>query len=261
MKPTSQPLFINTRPSHRGRALACLPNVRTLSLPLLAIHDVPLDDADRGRMADLLAGKYQALIITSLESAKRAIAFLQAKNVQAQDLPPFAIIAVGSATAKAVREFGLSVILPATANNEGMLALDEIMRLHACDKVLIWRGKGGRRLLHDTLVMRGVDVQAIEWYERAAPADLADNFAKHQAQIRTAIANGAPVVALISSEQAFRHWQAVSGELASQVHYLALGARLVNIIQHALPSVSTHIHEIQDLQTASIACAINAICT
>ncbi len=102
-----------------------------------------------------------------------------------------------------MQAYGFDVILPQTANNEGMLTLPQIKSLTAHDRVLIWRGVGGRRLLHDTLVAKGVHIDAIEWYERTTPSDLYDNFSAILPTLPTT-PNHAHVI--ISSEMAYQAW-------------------------------------------------------
>ena len=81
------------------------------------------------------------------------------------------IIAVGNATAATllkdtrVKSNNHRVLQPIIASNEGMLAMPEIEQLKAGDKLLVWRGLGGRRLLVDTLKARGVRTDSIAWYE------------------------------------------------------------------------------------------------
>ena len=50
-----------------------------------------------------------------------------------------------------------------------MMQLPELATLKAGNRVLIWRGQGGRQLLNDDLMKRGIQVDNIAWYERQCP--------------------------------------------------------------------------------------------
>ncbi|WP_323841028.1 MULTISPECIES: uroporphyrinogen-III synthase [unclassified Moraxella] len=236
-------LFINTRPTHRSTALNELGNVAgvcVVNLPLLAICNLPINECEQKMMNDLLDGAYQTLIITSVESAKRAIDYLKKIGYQhANDLPQSfstPIIAVGSATAKALQAFGLSVILPITANNESMLELAVINKLQKGDKVLIWRGMGGRRLLQDTLSAKGVNIDAIRWYKRVTPPDLKDTYHAIAPQLVQAHNNNTPIFILIASQMAFENWQNLACPFAKSIRYLTLGERLFELVKNTQPN-------------------------
>ena len=138
---------------------------------------------------------------------------------------PSQLIAVGEATAQVLRQAQLStasyqVLQPTIANNEGMLAMPEIEQLQVGDKLLIWRGLGGRRLLVDTLQARGVHIDSIAWYERTLPDDALSNYqhwvqaSYSQLPAETATKALKPIV-IISSGSAFEHWQSVIEQAAS----------------------------------------------
>ncbi|MFA9487013.1 MULTISPECIES: uroporphyrinogen-III synthase [unclassified Moraxella] len=243
----NKPLFINTRPIHRSHELNQLGDgcVQMVNLPLLAINDLSPNAQEQAMLDALMNGVYQALVVTSAEAAKRAISHLRTLGHQhADDLPKLIAtptIAVGKATAKALYDFGLSVALPTIANNEGMLAMPVIDKLQAGDKILIWRGVGGRRLLHDTLAGRGVQVDAMAWYERVAPHDLAQNYHAIAPQLAYANTHNIPIFMLIASQMAFEHWQNLDSPFANNIHYLTLGVRLFDIVKSASPTTCVHL--------------------
>lgn len=247
--PTPLPILINTRPTHRGDAIRQMTGVTVVDLPLLEIRSLPIRECEQAMMMQFCQGAYDALVITSVESARRALDYL---HTHLLDLPIHQpntpIIAVGTATAQVMQAYGLDVILPQTANNEGMLATPQIKSLTTHDRVLIWRGIGGRRLLHDTLTAQGVHIDAIEWYERATPPDLLDNF--------TAILPTLPRHAhvIISSEMAYQAWASLP-HAETRYHYLALRERLARIIRTHEPTAT--ISMIDDLSTQAIGRAID----
>ena len=109
--------------------------------------------------------------------------------------------------------------------------MTEIRSLISGSRVLIWRGAGGRKLLHETLKARGVQIDVIRWYERFIPMDLMDNFQKNLKIIN----EKADVFVIISSEMAYQAWRRLPHH--RQYHYLALGERLKNIIHAYEPDV------------------------
>lgn len=255
-------LFINTRPTHRSDALNHL-DVPVANLPLLAINDLSPTTSEQAAMHGFCQNNpYKALIVTSVESAKRATNYLKNQGFDAaQDLPNLTtcpIIAVGLTTANILQEFGFSVILPTTANNEGMLKLAAIRQLNAGDKVMIWRGMGGRRLLHDDLTARGIAIDAITWYQRVAPPNLKNTYHAISPLIHQAIHTCTPVFILITSQTAFIHWQNLRSPHAHRLHYLTLGERLFNIVKNTYPT--TPIHLLNNLNPIHIQEQLSIIC-
>lgn len=249
--PAPLPILINTRPIHRGDAIRQMTGVMVVDLPLLEIRSLSISECEQAMMMQFCQGAYDALVITSVESARRALDYLRSHQVNVPTLPNTPIIAVGTATAQVMQAYGFDVILPQTANNEGMLTLPQIKSLTAHDRVLIWRGVGGRRLLHDTLVAKGVHIDAIEWYERTTPSDLYDNFSAILPTLPTT-PNHAHVI--ISSEMAYQAWAGLPHH-GTAYHYLALGERLARIIRTHEPSAA--ISMIDDLSVQAIGRAIS----
>lgn len=249
--PAPLPILINTRPIHRGDAIRQMTGVMVVDLPLLEIRSLSISECEQAMMMQFCQGAYDALVITSVESARRALDYLRSHQVNVPTLPNTPIIAVGTATTQVMQAYGFDVILPQTANNEGMLTLPQIKSLTAHDRVLIWRGVGGRRLLHDTLTAKGVHIDAIEWYERTTPSDLYDNFSAILPTLPTT-PNHAHVI--ISSEMAYQAWASLP-HAETRYHYLALGERLARIIRTHEPSAA--ISMIDDLSVQAIGRAIS----
>jgi uroporphyrinogen-III synthase len=271
-------IVINTRPIERAAPLTChleAAGFMVVDMPMLSLQPRPLAAVDIEWMRHWLAGDYQALVIVSPTAAAAGLAVLQALEheevgesdgfqsntvqsdhaVKAQKAPSH-IIAVGAATAAVLYDASLPTISydvrqPAIANNEGMLAMPEIEQLQAGDKLLVWRGLGGRRLLVDTLQARGIHIDSIAWYERILPADAHINYQQGLKTFNTAdtatLAPPKPIV-IISSGTAFEHWTdvvhqaqslALGSDLAldresaltlSDFSYVVLGERLANIV-------------------------------
>lgn len=79
--------------------------------------------------------------------------------------------AVGSATAQVARERGLRVEAAGEAmNSEAMLELPGLQDVNQ-QKILIFRGVGGRNFFSEQLRQRGAQVDFCELYERVIPAE------------------------------------------------------------------------------------------
>ncbi len=96
-------------------------------------------------------------------------------------LPPVQWAAIGAGTAQALEQHGLKpVIVPKHPpyESEALLALSPFQTVKN-QKILIFRGNGGRNLLMDTLQQRGATVQAVETYQRCLPkVDMVERLAK-----------------------------------------------------------------------------------
>ncbi len=239
-------IVINTRPVERAAPLTQhlqAAGLTVVEMPMLSLQSRQVTDADRMLMRQWLAGDYKALVIVSPTAAASGLAVWQAlaRKHEAQDSnneqtetvfetleAPSSLIAVGEATAAVLNNAKTAaaryqVRQPKTANNEGMLAMPEIERLQAGDKLLIWRGLGGRRLLVDTLQARGVHIDSIAWYERTMPSDalaqyqqwLKDFLARNATWNKTPSKPSKPIV-VISSGAAFEYWTNIVKEVSKQ---------------------------------------------
>lgn len=94
--------------------------------------------------------------------------------------------AIGAATARALAERGVDCerggdTMPDTMDSEALLALPELQRV-AGERVLIFRGCGGRTLIGDTLAGRGARVDYCELYRRTLPGAAAQQLAAYSAR-------------------------------------------------------------------------------
>ncbi|HET8608287.1 MAG TPA: uroporphyrinogen-III synthase [Burkholderiales bacterium] len=101
-------------------------------------------------------------------------------------LPPrLRIAAVGPGSARELARFGVGdVIVPQQRfDSEALLALPQLADI-AGQRIVIFRGNGGRPLLGDTLVARGAVVEYAECYRRVVPqldaAPLLDAWKHHR---------------------------------------------------------------------------------
>ena len=269
---------------------------------MLALEACASSDTDMRLMRQWLAGEYQALVIVSPTAAASGLAIWQllererqansatdkeAKGTEGSSrllAAPSHLIAVGEATAAVLNEAKLpfasyQVLQPAIANNEGMLAIPEIDSLQAGDKLLVWRGLGGRRLLVNTLQARGVHIDSIAWYERKMPINAMAQYQQWRQDFNnknattgiTASQQAKPIV-IVSSGTAFEHWesivqatktinlaaenQAMSANTPlklSDFAYVVLGERLANMVAEKQLSY----WRVEDLAPETILTAIN----
>lgn len=302
-------VVINTRPIERAAPLTqCLQaaGLSVIEMPMLALQARVATDEDRKMMRQWLAGDYQALVIVSPTAAASGLAMWKALEVERHKQSnttelaesalaaletPSHLIAVGEATAAVLNDAkrpvaSYQVLQPTIANNEGMLAMPEIESLQAGDKLLIWRGLGGRRLLVDTLQARGVHIDSIAWYERIMPDEaqsqyeqwLQDFQAKNASKTISSADRVKPIV-VISSGTAFEYWasiveatvikaseatnlEAIANQSKidnavlklSDFTYIVLGERLANMVAEQQLSY----WRVEDLAPETILAAISA---
>lgn len=272
------PIFINTRPSERAKPLTQAlqqSGVEVVELPLLEMKPIELSLDDEQKLQALQAGEYDVLVVVSPTAGQLGCQKLgcqiaseieieiecqiqtpnqslnQNQSHKVRLLPSTQIVAVGDATASTLAEFGLSAIVPTTASNEGMLALASIQQLNASNKVMIWRGQGGRKLLVDVLQDKGVQVDIVELYQRQLPVATMENYRNWIASVQLRnqqisnkqISNKQlknkqkqEITVLITSGEAFENWQKVVQQpvsehkktMLSDFNYIVLGERLAS---------------------------------
>jgi uroporphyrinogen-III synthase len=93
--------------------------------------------------------------------------------IQSQDYFPvlpehFIIVSIGSKTTKTLEEHDIPVDIEATGHTSESLLSMAAFQMPEIDghRILIFRGKGGRALLGDTLIRRGAQVRYVETYRR-----------------------------------------------------------------------------------------------
>ena len=299
--PVLSQIVINTRPVERSAPLTQHLQAAGLSvveMPMLALQSCPTTDNDLILMQQWRAGAYKALVIVSPTAAAAGLAVWQRlehenqvrddenNQIDASLKAPSHIIAVGEATAAVLNnvpidELEYQVRQPEVANNEGMLAMPEIESLQAGDKLLVWRGLGGRRLLVDALQARGVHVDSIAWYERKMPIAASTQYqqwrqgflASCSKQDIALLEQPKPIV-VVSSGAAFEHWEAVVSAVAEKgleptanrrttvlpsleladFSYVVLGERLANMVAEQ----QLHYWRVEDLAPETILAAIRS---
>lgn len=181
------------------------------AIPLLAI--VPVDDPEAASRVQALLRDLphcQHAIFISQNAAEQAMLALQRqgqawpRGVQAW--------AVGTATADYLaREHGITAQAPADRmNSEGLLALPGLQAVGG-QRVVVFRGLGGRETLATTLRQRGASVAYAELYRRTLPAGAAGQW-----QHWLDALGDRPAVACLNSIETLKHLQAIDKAAATR---------------------------------------------
>lgn len=171
MKAAAGPLagrgIVVTRPAHQAQALAAKIEAaggQAWIFPALEI----LDPADAGPLLAALdrLDRYDLAIFISPNAVQRVMDRMAGRRWPAH----LRIAAIGAGGVHALAAHGIDgVIAPERAfDSEHLLDMPEL-RAVSGQRVLIFRGDGGRELLGDRLAARGAQVDAVACYRRARP--------------------------------------------------------------------------------------------
>jgi uroporphyrinogen-III synthase len=176
MKEPTAPLagrgIVVTRPAQQAQTLAALIRAaggRALLFPVIEIADVA--DAQPLRAVLDRLDRFDLAIFVSPNAVDTGM-----KLIATKPLPPrLKIAAIGGGSAKALARFGVQeVIAPARRfDSEALLELPALAQVGG-QRIVIFRGEGGRDVLGATLAQRGALVEYAECYRRQRPqADVA----------------------------------------------------------------------------------------
>lgn len=131
--------------------------------PAIEIQPVS-DDTLRNQIAHL--HDYDAAIFISPNAAQHGLSAVQARR----EFPPgVRVFALGPGTERELARQGLSgAIQPDGQDTEALLALPQLQNVTG-QRIVIFRGVGGRELLAHTLAARGAKVDYAECYRRTCP--------------------------------------------------------------------------------------------
>jgi uroporphyrinogen-III synthase len=157
------------RPRRQAQALA--ERIRAaggeaLVFPVLEIEPVAPDAQARAVLSTL--GAAHLAVFISANAVEHGLRLVRAAGGWPATLTA---VAVGAATASALRAQGVDrVLVPEHgADSEALLALPEMQSVGG-QRIVIFRGVGGRELLADTLRSRGAQVAYVQCYRRGKPA-------------------------------------------------------------------------------------------
>lgn len=155
-----------TRPRHQADGLCRLIEAaggEPIVFPVLEIGPPPDPQALDALLARL--GAFHLAIFISANAVQAAVARLGGSWPAGVK-----IAAVGRATAEALRTAGLPVDVVPTGryDSEGLLSTEAVQEVSG-QRIVIFRGDGGREHLAETLRSRGAEVQYAECYQRLRP--------------------------------------------------------------------------------------------
>lgn len=155
-----------TRPIEQTEALATeIRDAGGDAIIFPAMEIVPMHDEALGERISQLS-TYDAAIFISPNAVRHGLTTIDPTREWPEHMR---IYALGPGTARALKQRGLvKVIQPDGQDTEALLALPS---LHAVNnqRIVIFRGVGGRELLADTLRTRGALVEYAECYRRVRP--------------------------------------------------------------------------------------------
>ncbi len=167
MTDLKQARILVTRPTHQAENLCAL--IRTnngipIRLPTLEIIPIILS-------ADEIEQRLTSAIFVIFTSTNAVRCYCsQLDDAKMRDLKTKSCLAIGQATAQALKTVGLNVdLMPRHGyNSEALLDLAELQ--HVLQKnIVIIRGENGRETLANTLVKRGAKVNYQDVYRREIP--------------------------------------------------------------------------------------------
>lgn len=209
LRPLAQRRFLITRPESQSAGLAALLEAAG-AIPLLApmIDIAPTDAPDQ--LAAAIAGlsSYQLAVFVS-PSALDAVA---AQLAAWPSGLPAAVVGPGSRDR--AHEIGIQdIICPASQfDSEGLLAEPRLQNLEG-QRVVLFRGNGGRELLAETLAARGARLDVVEAYQRQQPGFRAED-------LQTLLADGCDGVIMTSSEAVHNLFTLADDELTNTLRNL-----------------------------------------
>ena len=215
-----------TRPKHQSGILADLirrSGGEPILFPTLEIEPVDPTPAMQAILERLSECDMAAFV--SANAVQHATPLIRAVGGWPQGLR---VAAVGQATARELRAQGVAeVLLPGDgADSEALLARPELQDV-AGQRIVIFRGMGGRELLAETLRSRGAEVVYVECYRRSKPTS-------DPAPLRDRVARGALDAVVSASAESLRNLLDIAGsDIAPKLTTLPLFVVHPNIAESA----------------------------
>jgi len=157
-----------TRPAHQAAGLCR--RIEALGGHAIPFPVLEINAPNDGRPLDACVKQlddFDVAIFISANAVERALPVI----LEQRDWPVRVRIAViGRRSAEALETFGLHADLCPSSrfNSEALLELDALQNVSG-ERVVIFRGDGGREFLADTLRGRGAQVEYVEAYRRCRP--------------------------------------------------------------------------------------------
>jgi uroporphyrinogen-III synthase len=173
-----------------------------ISFPLIEI--TPLDNYQAFEKAISPLHEYDWAIFISSNAVQNSMAFVSKLKLPSS----LRFAAIGPSTAAELSKFGIqNTLIPQDRfDSESLLALPEMQAVNN-QKVMIFRGVGGREMLADTLKSQGAEVHFAECYQRINPQ-------KDLSTITMLSQQGELDAIVITSSEAMRHLLAMANNQA-----------------------------------------------
>jgi uroporphyrinogen-III synthase len=164
-------------------------------LPVQKIISLSEDSHEIGQQIEQIQS-FDKAIFVSARATQYALEWLERSDPTAKIGPAAKIsakcFAIGPASAHLLEKRKFAVTVPSHgSNSEALLALSALRAVNG-QKIIVFRGKGGRTILGDTLESRGASVEYCELYQRQIDERFKD-------QIFELLASGKPVLLLAHS--------------------------------------------------------------
>ncbi len=240
--------FLNTRPTDRAQPLTLAlqqAGWHVSEFPLLELLPLPLDKRDQSALAQLVVQPVRVIVVVSPTAARLGLDALVALNIIPAQLN-IRWLAVGHGTAKVLSNIGIHPEVPALESSEGLIASSALSDLIPNEWVMVWRGIGGRELVQECLLARGVRLQVINLYTRQLPTQTQTTWTNDWFDHDVSSSSVQQInkndsfphrVVLLSSGESWRYWKMLTGEAALTPWLLVLGQRLMNELSTLTPRV------------------------
>lgn len=234
--------FLNTRPSDRAQPLTLVleqAGWHVDELPLLELIPLDLTEQDRHILAQLVARPPRVIVVVSPTAARLGLLALDALRINAASLP-IRWLAVGHGTAQVLAGVGVSAEVPELQTSEGLIASSALCDLVVNELVMVWRGIGGRELVQESLLARGVCLQVLNLYQRQLPASSKTLWMDYCSTASDSVKKYdklTPNVVLLSSGESWRYWRELAGEQALTPWLLVMGHRLMDEVVQLSPRI------------------------
>lgn len=173
MRPLDQVRVMVTRPAHQAARLCELIERQGGAVTLFPVLEI-LDPPDTGPLLELIdrLHEFDIAIFISVNAVSKALDLILPRRPFPASITLAAVGArTGQALARIVRP--ADIVPRAGFNSEALLATDALRDVRG-QRIVIFRGAGGRELIAETLRARGASVEYADVYRRAKPEGNAD---------------------------------------------------------------------------------------
>ena len=211
-KPLTGLRIMVTRSTHQAADLSSrlsLAGARPINIPTIKIKPLENPTILRSALTDLES--FDWLIFSSVNAAQYFKENLYNAGKDVRDLKGIKIIAVGSASAKAVREWGLKVdLVPAEFSAEGIIK--ELKKIDISgQRFLLPRAKKAREILPETIQEMGGSVVIAPIYETVAEEESAQI-------LKDTLSNGEVDLITFTSSSTLRHFYQMINQDSQMLH-------------------------------------------